>query len=199
MTMADNDAAARQGPGQADPGQPGAEQPAQPGKDARAGETPDGDVAELEEALAASEARADDNWNRCLRAVAELENLRKRSSRDLERALKFGLEPVFKELLPVRDSLEMGLAAADSEPTIEALREGTEATLRQLEQLMEKFNVEGILPAGEPFDPSLHEAMATQPSAQAAPNTVLEVVQKGYQLNGRLLRPARVIVARAPD
>ncbi len=197
MTMAENDAAV-----QPEPGEPESEQTdpsGQTGQEAGPGQDRDPQVAELEQALAAAEARAEDNWNRCLRAVAELENVRKRTSRDLERARKFGLEPVFNELLPVRDSLEMGLAAADEEPGVEALREGTEATLRQLEQVMEKFNVEAIDPQGEPFDPNMHEAMVTQPSTEAAPNSVIEVVQKGYQLNGRLLRPARVIVARAPD
>ena len=189
--MAENDAAV----------QPESGQPDDSGQEAGSAEAREIDVAELERALAAAEARAEDNWNRCLRAAAELDNVRKRMTRELERARKFGLEPVFRELLPVRDSLEMGLAAveADSEAAVEALREGTETTLRQLEQVMEKFNVEAIEPDGEPFDPSLHEAMTTQPSAEAEPNTVLDVVQKGYQLNGRLLRPARVIVARAPD
>ncbi|NND58661.1 MAG: nucleotide exchange factor GrpE [Gammaproteobacteria bacterium] len=155
--------------------------------------------AELEQALVAAEARAEENWNQYLRTAAELENVRKRVTRDVERARKFGLEPLFLELLTVRDSLEMGLAAADSEPTIEALREGTQMTLRQLQQVMDKFQVEEIDPAGEPFDPTLHEAMTIAPTTEVAPDTVVEVVQKGYQLHGRLLRPARVIVARAPD
>lgn len=153
---------------------------------------------ELAAALAEAEARAEENWARCLRTAAELDNVRKRAARDVERARNFGLEPFAAELLQVRDSLEMGLQAADEEATVEALREGTVMTLRQLEAAMEKFGVEQIDPLGQPFDPTLHEAMVTQPS-EAAPDTVLEVVQKGYTLNGRLLRPARVIVARAPD
>lgn len=156
-------------------------------------------AAELAAALAAAEARAEENWTRCLRTAAELDNVRKRAARDVERARAFGLEPFANELLQVRDSLEMGLDAAGAEPTVEALREGTMMTLRQLEAAMEKFGIEQIDPLGQVFDPTLHEAMVTQPSAEVAPDTVLEVVQKGYTLNGRLLRPARVIVARAPD
>lgn len=156
-------------------------------------------VAELEQALLAAETRAQENHDLYLRTAAELDNVRKRVARDVERARKFGLEPFFQELLQVRDSLEMGLAAARAEPSIETLLEGTEMTLRQLEQVMQKFNVEQIDPAGEDFDPTLHEAMTIQPTAELPPDKVLEVVQKGYRLHDRLLRPARVIVSRAPE
>jgi molecular chaperone GrpE len=141
-------------------------------------------------------AKADENWDRYLRAAAELDNVRKRAVRDVENARKFALENFGRDLLDVRDSLEMGLAAADSADA-EALREGSEATLKLLETVMERFGVEQIDPEGEPFDPELHEAMTMQPSADAEPNSVLTVIQKGYSLNGRLLRPARVIVAAA--
>lgn len=148
-------------------------------------------------ALAAAQAKAEENWNSYLRAVAELDNVRKRHARDLDNAVKFGLEKFAAELLEVRDSLEMGLEAGEKADA-RSLLAGKEATLRLLNKAFEKQGIVEINPVGEPFDPQLHEAMAMQESASAEPNTVLQVVQKGYQLNGRLLRPARVIVARAP-
>ena len=154
---------------------------------------PAGD-SELEAAL----AKAEENWERYLRAAAELDNVRKRASRDVEKARKFALESFGRDLLDVRDSLEMGLAAAESADA-DSLREGSAATLKLLETVMERFGVEQLDPVGEPFDPELHEAMTMQPSADAEPNSVLTVIQKGYTLNGRLLRPARVIVAAEPS
>lgn len=154
----------------------------------------------LENELAEARAKADENWNQYLRAVAELENTRKRAARDIEHAHRFALERFAAELLPVKDALEMGLnAASDAKDQAGALVEGTEMTLKQLTQVFEKFGITEIDPKGERFDPERHEAMATQPSADAEPDTVLTVVQKGYLLNGRVLRPARVLVARRPD
>ena len=147
-----------------------------------------------DETIEGLRAKADENWQRYLRAAAEAENIRKRAVRDVENARKYALENFGRDLLDVRDSLEMGLAAADSADA-EALREGSEATLKLLSTVMERFGVEQIDPEGEPFDPELHEAMTMQPSAEMEPNSVLTVVQKGYTLNGRLLRPARVVVA----
>ena len=115
--------------------------------------------------------------------------------RDIEQAHKYALERFANDLVGVKDSLELGLA---SEGTLEALRAGTEATLKLLASAFEKAGVTEVSPLGEPFNPEFHEAMMTQPSAEHPPNAVLQVVQKGYQLNGRLLRPARVIVAREP-
>lgn len=149
-------------------------------------------------ALADAEAKAQENWNNYLRAVAELENFRKRVARDLENAHKFGLEKFAAELLEVRDSLELGLEAGDKADA-RSLLAGKEATLRLLTKAFEKQGIAEINPVGAPFDPQLHEAIAMQESATAEPDTVLQVVQKGYQLNGRLLRPARVIVAKAPS
>jgi molecular chaperone GrpE len=144
--------------------------------------------------LAAARAKADENWERYLRAAAELENVRKRAARDVENARKFALERFGKELLAVRDTLEMGLAAADS-ATVESLIEGKQATLKLLTTVMSQFGMEEVDPAGEPFDPELHEAISVQPSETVEPGSVVNVVQKGYTLNGRLLRPAMVIVA----
>ncbi len=146
------------------------------------------------EALAIAQAQAEENLNKYMRLAAEMENLRKRTLRDVEHARKFGIERFGGELLPVADSLEMGLAAREN-ATVDSLLEGTRATLKLLLGAMEKSGMEVVDPEGEPFDPQLHEAMTMEPSETAEPGSVLAVVQKGYLLNGRLLRPARVIVA----
>ncbi|MDP6150412.1 MAG: nucleotide exchange factor GrpE [Gammaproteobacteria bacterium] len=152
-----------------------------------------------EEALERAEEAAEENWNKYLRAVAELDNVRKRATRDVENARRYGAEGLAAELLTVADSLQMGLEAADNEgATVESLLEGKQATLKLLQAAMEKARITAVSPEGEPFDPELHEAMSMQESDTAEPNTVITVVQRGYQLNGRLLRPARVIVAREP-
>ncbi|MBE2293928.1 MAG: nucleotide exchange factor GrpE [Phycisphaerales bacterium] len=148
---------------------------------------------ELDQAL----AKADENWKLYLGAHAEMENLRKRAEREVQNAHKFALERFFNELLPVRDSLELGLAAADGTVDVAKLREGVELTLRQLTAAMDKFGVREVDPLGAKFDPSQQEAMAMLPTDQAAPNTVVQVMQKGYLLNDRLIRPAKVIVAQA--
>lgn len=156
---------------------------------------PGGDA--LQQALAAAEQQAVENRENHLRALAEIENVRRRAVRDVENAHRYGLEKLASELLAVRDSLELGLEAGEK-ADIRSLLAGKEATLKLLAKAFEKFNITEINPVGEPFDPQFHEAMAMQESDTAEPNSVLQVVQKGYQLNGRLLRPARVIVARAP-
>jgi molecular chaperone GrpE len=152
----------------------------------------------LEEALARAEATAEENWAKYLRAVAELDNVRKRAARDVEKARLYGVEGLAAELLTVADSLEMALETGTVAPA-ESLLEGGRATLKQLQTAMEKFGVTIVSPEGEPFDPEFHEALSMQESDTAEPDTVLIVVQRGYQLNGRLLRPARVIVAKEPQ
>jgi molecular chaperone GrpE len=155
--------------------------------------TPD----ELAGELAAARAKADENWDQLLRARAEMENLRRRHATELEKAHKFALDGFVRELLQVRDSLELGHGAAQEEAaSIAKLREGTELTLKLLGDVMSKFGVEVIEPLGETFDPQYHQAMAMQPRDDVAPNTVVTVVQKGYTLNGRLVRPAMVMVSR---
>jgi molecular chaperone GrpE len=152
----------------------------------------------LEAELAEARAKADEHWNSYLRAVAENDNVRKRAQRDVEAAHRFAIERFAAELLDVRDSLELGVAAGPAaEPT--RVVEGMEATLRLLNKAFDKAGLSVVDPAGQPFNPEFHEAMATQPSAEVAPGSILAVVQKGYLLNGRLLRPARVLVARQPD
>lgn len=153
--------------------------------------------AEELDPIAQLQVKADANWDSYLRTAAELENVRKRALRDVENARKFALERFSSELLAVCDSLEMGLAA-DENVKLSQLMTGSEATLQLLVSTMERFGVTEIDPLGEPFDPELHEAMTMQPSADVEPGSVLSVFQKGYTLNGRLLRPARVVVAQEP-
>ena len=155
------------------------------------------ELERLQQALSESEERAKSHWEQYLRAVADLDNVRKRAQRDIESANRYGLEKLAQELLPVRDSLELAVQNA-ARSDVQHLVAGQEATLALLAKALEKFGVRVIDPQGEPFDPERHEAMMTQESATAEPNSVLQVVQPGYELNGRLLRPARVIVAREP-
>ncbi|HFD91835.1 MAG TPA: nucleotide exchange factor GrpE [Gammaproteobacteria bacterium] len=143
-----------------------------------------------------AQAKADEYWNQLLRAKADLENLQRRAQRDLENAHKFALEKFVRELLPVVDSLELGLAAARAENAdLSKVVEGMDLTLKMLQGVLEKFGVRVVNPAGEKFDPEHHQAMTTQPSNEVAPNTVLNVYQKGYTLNDRLIRPAMVVVS----
>ena len=147
-------------------------------------------------ALAAAEAKAQENWNSYLRSVAELENYRKRTEREIDNARKFAVERFAQDLVTVGDALEAGIAAGagNSGPVLE----GAQATLRQLQKAFEKAGIKVIDPAGQAFDPAWHEAMVAQASHDQPANTVLTVIQKGYSLNGRLLRPARVIVSKSP-
>jgi molecular chaperone GrpE len=143
--------------------------------------------------------KAQEHLDKLMRVMAEMDNLRKRHERDLESAHKFALERFANELLQVRDSLELGhQAAQDEQVGVQTLREGTELTLKLLGDVMQKFGVEQVDPSGLPFNPEQHQAMSMMPSPEHEPNTVVQVVQKGYLLNGRLLRPAMVIVSSAP-
>jgi molecular chaperone GrpE len=145
--------------------------------------------------------KADEHWDQCLRLNADIENLRRRHERELEKAHKFALENFAKELLPVTDSLELGLNAAseDNADASKTLKEGSELTLKMLKTALEKFGLREINPVGEPFNPEWHQAMSMQESDKVSPNTVITVFQKGYQLNERLIRPAMVVVAKAVD
>jgi molecular chaperone GrpE len=145
--------------------------------------------------LEALRREADEQRDRCLRVAAELDNLRKRSAREVEAARKFGAERLAQAILPVRDSIEAGLAAAEKAGQT-ALVDGQRATLRLLDEAFTACGIREISPLGELFDPNKHEALSLLPSADVAANTVIEVVQKGYVLNERLLRAAKVIVAR---
>ena len=159
----------------------------------------DESIESLKEKLAAAEKKAADNWDQLLRTKAEMDNLRRRSQRDLESAHKFAIEKFVNELLPVMDSMELGLdAAAHESSTIESLKEGTELTLNMLKNALEKFNIVAIHPEGEKFNPELHQAMSIQENGEMEDNTVMAVMQKGYLLNDRLVRPAMVMVSKAP-
>ncbi len=145
--------------------------------------------------LETAKAAASENWDKLLLAKAEVENIRRRTQKDIEKAHRFSIEKFAKDMLPVVDSLEMGLAAtSDSEVDITALKEGMELTYKQLISSLEKSGVVQVNPEGETFSPELHQAISVVPSPDHAPNTVMQVFQKGYTLNGRLLRPAMVIV-----
>ncbi|MDR5866355.1 nucleotide exchange factor GrpE [Halomonas koreensis] len=148
-------------------------------------------VEELEQALAEAKDQA-------MRTAAEAQNVRRRAEQEAEKARKFALEKFIKELLPVVDSLEKALEAMGEDAT-EAHREGVSMTLKMQLDVLAKFGVERLDPAGEPFDPQYHEAMTMVPNPELEPNTVMDVMQKGYLLNGRLVRPAMVVVSQAAD
>ncbi len=156
-------------------------------------DAPDADAALLE-----LQSQIEALKNDVLRERAETENVRKRARRDVEAAHKYGLERLVQELLPVKDSMDMGLQAALGATEIEALTEGMALTAKMFDDFFGKLNVVAVEPVGERFDPEFHQAMTTEESREVEPGTVLSVMQKGYLLNDRLVRPALVIVARAP-
>jgi molecular chaperone GrpE len=181
-------------PGSGQSGQP--EQPSQqdsPGEPAQA----DQEVVEvdLRQALAAAQAKAAENHEQHLRCLAEIENVRRRAQEDVSKAHKFAIEAFAENLLPVRDSLEMALTTPV--PSVESLREGVEATLRQLTQAFERNRIVVIDPLHEKFDPNRHQAISVAPSKDVAPNHVVSVLQKGYLINDRVLRPALVTVSQS--
>mgnify|MGYP001815612620 FL=1 len=159
----------------------------------------DVDPVELHALLTDARSKADEHWDQCMRLQAEIDNLRKRTERDLANAHKFALEKFSAELLPVKDSLEMGLMAAQESPDVNRLAEGAELTLKMLATAFEKFNIKEVSGLNDPFNPEYQEAMSVQERSDVAPNTVVTVVQKGYLLNERLLRPAMVIVSKSAD
>ncbi|MES1951822.1 heat shock protein GrpE [Salinisphaera sp. S4-8] len=165
-----------------------------------AGETTADSISETDELQAEldqARAEAEQYRDQAVRAHAEMENVRKRAQRDVESARKFAIEKFASELLGVRDSLELGLKAAEEQSgDYDKLKEGMDMTVRMLASSMEKVGIEAIDPKGEAFNPEYHEAVSTQPSEELAPNTVAEVMQKGYTLNGRVLRAAMVVVAK---
>lgn len=154
-------------------------------------------IRELEEALAAKEAEAAANWDKYLRERADLENYRRRMQKDKEELQKYGNECLLQEILPVLDNMERALDHA-SEESLAAVIEGVNLTRSMLLSVLKKFGVEPVESKGAQFDPAFHQAMCRVESAEVAPNTVIEVFQKGYMLNDRLLRPAMVSVAGAP-
>jgi molecular chaperone GrpE len=154
------------------------------------------ELEQLQQELEAARDEARVNLDKAVRAHAEMENLRKRTARDIENAHKYALDKFVAELLPVLDSMELGLAAADTAGNVDSLREGIDLTLKKFQNVLEKFGIDIIDPQGEKFDPDRHEAVSMQELKGAESGTVVSVMQKGYELNGRLVRPAMVIVAK---
>ncbi|MDQ3564793.1 MAG: nucleotide exchange factor GrpE [Pseudomonadota bacterium] len=171
--------------------------PAAPGEELSIDTVPSVDA--LQSALGEAARKADEYRDELLRARAELENVIKRSSKEVVNAQKYALERFVADLLPVKDSLDLGRAASNQSADVAAIREGLDLTVKMLEATLSKHGIKAIEPQGERFNPELHQAMTVQESKDSAPGTVLDVVQKGYSLNDRLLRPAMVIVAKAPD
>ena len=148
-------------------------------------------VAQVQEDVAAAKDAA-------LRAHADAQNVKRRAEQDVEKARKFALERFCSELLPVADNLERALeAAAGDDEIVKPIAEGVELTLKRFQDALKKFNIEAVDPEGEPFDPQLHQAMSMLENNEVEPNTVITVMQKGYTLNGRLVRPAMVMVSKA--
>ncbi|MGX5914515.1 nucleotide exchange factor GrpE [Aliidiomarina sp. Khilg15.8] len=155
-------------------------------------------IAELEAALDAARAEAQERKDAALRAAAEAENVRRRAAQDVDKARNFALEKFAAELLPVVDNLERAMQSIDQDnESTKSLVEGIEMTQKSFLSTLEKFGIEAVNPQDQPFNPEQHEAMGMQESDEVPPNTVIAVMQKGYLLNGRLLRPAMVMVSRA--
>lgn len=157
--------------------------------------------AEEVTALREQAAKADEHWQRYLRAVADLENFRKRATRERQDAIKFGNESILQKLIPILDNLEMALAAAQSDdgPNVEALLTGVSMIQQQFRSVLAEAGLEEIDARGQPFDPNLHEAMSQQESTEIPEGHVMQQLRKGYRLKERLLRPASVIVAKEPS
>ncbi len=169
-------------------------------QDAPIDQDPAKTIEELQKHLAATQAELAEANDKMLRFRAEADNTRKRASIDVENAHKYGMEKLARELLNVVDSLERGIQISSDDPqqTVH-LHEGMELTNKLLLDTLDKFNIKQINPLGEVFDPKQHEALTMQPTTDLAPNRVLSVVQRGFSINDRILRPARVIVAKAPE
>jgi molecular chaperone GrpE len=164
-----------------------------PGQD-----TPDA-AGPADSELAAAQAQLQEAREAQLRALAEMENVRKRAQRDVEAAHRFAVERFAADMIEVRDTLELGLAAAGAAPEAAKFVEGSLATLRMVDKAFERAGIAVLDPVGQGFNPEFHEAIMAQPTADHPAGSVLAVVQKGFTLNGRLLRPARVVIARSPD
>jgi len=157
-------------------------------------------IVELEAAVIAAESKVVEQKDSVMRAIADADNARKRAQGEIDKARKFALEKFAGELLPVADNLERALQVANPEDeAIKPIIDGVELTLKSFFSTIEKFGMKVIDPQGQPFNPEKHQAMSMQENAELAPNTVLAVMQKGYEINGRLLRPAMVLVTRAPE
>lgn len=163
-----------------------------------AGDSPEGELTPEQALLARLEEEAAAARDAALRAAADAQNVKRRAEQDVEKARKFALEQFARELLPVVDNLERALeATAGRDAVVKPIAEGVELTLKSFLDALKKFNIATVDPQGEPFDPNLHQAMSMVENAAVEPNSVIAVMQKGYTLNGRLLRPAMVMVSKA--
>ena len=163
-------------------------------------QSPEAEIAMLYAELEAAKQNIADHKDSVVRAAADVDNIRRRAAQDVEKAHKFALEKFANELLPVIDNLERAIEFSDKEnETLKPLLEGIDMTVKSFNDAVAKFGVEIVNPQGEQFNPEFHQAMSIQPSNDVSPNTVLAVMQKGYTLNGRLLRPAMVMVSKAAD
>jgi molecular chaperone GrpE len=161
-------------------------------------EVVEGELLQMEQALIKAEEELVTHRDAMLRMQAEMDNLRKRLNRDLEKSRKFALERVMKDILQVRDSMELGLETDSGSATAEQLREGQALTFKMLDKVLQDHDLEIINPAGEAFNPDFHQAMTVLPSEEFDDNSVMEVLQKGFKLHDRLIRPAMVVVSRKP-
>ena len=159
-------------------------------------ETGEVDIETLQALLEKEKEQSQANRDSALRAQAEMENLRKRTTRDIENAHKYALEKFVNELLPIIDSLSLGMTAAETSENVDELREGMDLTLKMFSSAIDKFGVKEINPQGDKFNPEQHEAISMQEIEGTESNTVVAVMQKGYELNGRLVRPAMVVVSK---
>jgi len=156
-------------------------------------------VSELQKQVETLKEALEDSQEQSLRAAAEMQNIRRRTDLELEKAHKFGNEKFVNDMLPVADNLERSIQAASADGVeIASVVEGIELTLKTLSDALGRHKVEAVSPEGEPFDPQVHQAMTMVENPDVEPNTVINVFQKGYTLNGRLVRPAMVVVAKAP-
>ena len=163
-------------------------------------QSPEAEIAMLYAELEAAKQTIADQKDGVVRAAADVDNIRRRAAQDVEKAHKFALEKFANELLPVIDNLERAIEFSDKEnETLKPLLEGIDMTVKSFNDAVAKFGVEIVNPQGEQFNPDFHQAMSIQPSNDVTPNTVIAVMQKGYTLNGRLLRPAMVMVSKAAD
>ncbi len=187
--MAEQDPKQTETEQQVEPGEPRADAMAEPA-------APEQELS-LEEVIAQLHEEVTAAKDAALRAQADAQNVKRRAEQDVEKARKFALERFCSELLPVADNLERALeAAAGNEEVVKPIAEGIELTLKSFQGAMKKFNIESVDPQGEPFDPQLHQAMTMVENNEVEPNTVIAVMQKGYTLNGRLVRPAMVMVSK---
>lgn len=177
-----------------------AQQPAEPGQNPEAGAAAgEHNVEALLARIAELEGQAQEAKDQALRAAAEAQNIRRRAEQDVEKAHKFALEKFAGDMLPVADNLERAVGAFEaSDEASKALIEGVELTLKTLLDALKRHKLEAVDPEGQPFDPQFHQAMSMIENSHVEPNTVLNVFQKGYTLNGRLVRPAMVVVSKAP-